>query len=298
MYINDQHFLCFLSIAETLDYSITAKELALTPRSVMNNISSLENELGVKLLDDQGHHLHLSSAGKLFFDYFCKLEKDLGTASQLTGSSQKNNTLTVAYCDWIDCPDYLLNALRLFQSEFPMINIRLRCDSAFKNFELLQSGEVDAVLSSHFSAQSSKTPFVSRIIDEAPLYFAVSKHLQAITAPSNLSFLSHTACLTTVLEQEDREDVICRIRRLYRSIGISPIAVNFLPNWNSVYTEVYMGNGLTIVPAYNHIFKLKNFNFIPVKQNVTITFNRSYKTPNKYIPIFEKILIQQMEARK
>ncbi|MNL65286.1 Hca operon transcriptional activator [compost metagenome] len=66
--MNIQQLKCFVSLAETLNFSKTAEKLNLTQPAVSHNIKSLENELGILLFVRNKRTVNLTLAGNSFYE--------------------------------------------------------------------------------------------------------------------------------------------------------------------------------------------------------------------------------------
>ena len=59
----------FISVAQTLNYSETAKSAYISQPALTKQINKLESELGVKLFDRSKHGVSLTYAGEEFYKY-------------------------------------------------------------------------------------------------------------------------------------------------------------------------------------------------------------------------------------
>ncbi len=59
----------FISVSQTLNFTMTAGEFFMTQQTVSSNIKSLENHLGVKLLNRDSHSVSLTAEGEEFVGY-------------------------------------------------------------------------------------------------------------------------------------------------------------------------------------------------------------------------------------
>ena len=60
---------CFLAVANSLNFSRAAEQLRLTQPAVSHQISSLEDELGVRLFSRTSRSVRLTQEGYLFTQY-------------------------------------------------------------------------------------------------------------------------------------------------------------------------------------------------------------------------------------
>lgn len=79
----------FIKVVEAGSFSAAARDSSSTS-SVARQIKSLEDELGVRLLNRNTRGISLSEPGRLFYERACKLAADLNNARSEAQSFQKN----------------------------------------------------------------------------------------------------------------------------------------------------------------------------------------------------------------
>ncbi|HIX70957.1 MAG TPA: LysR family transcriptional regulator [Candidatus Enterococcus stercoravium] len=79
----DYHYLTFLTVCETLNYTEAARRLNLTQPAVSKHIAQLQEELGVTLLEYKQKRLYLTEAGQYLYKLVAHMKKegDLGLSS-------------------------------------------------------------------------------------------------------------------------------------------------------------------------------------------------------------------------
>lgn len=77
--MNDRQLLCFLTVAQTLNFSAAAKELFCTQPALSYQIRSLEQELNVTLLRRSTTHVELTEAGRVLLPQAQQLYRQLLT---------------------------------------------------------------------------------------------------------------------------------------------------------------------------------------------------------------------------
>ena len=71
--MNHRQLDCFLTVAETLNFSQAAKQLYLSQAAVSQQIQSLEKELGFPLFVRTRHQVELTEAGRYFYLFLSRL---------------------------------------------------------------------------------------------------------------------------------------------------------------------------------------------------------------------------------
>lgn len=87
----------FISVAQTLNFTRSARLLYISESTVSKNIAKLENELQVKLFERKAHHLILTSEGVYFFKKAKKItnELDIAIANLKKKGNQYNDEITI-----------------------------------------------------------------------------------------------------------------------------------------------------------------------------------------------------------
>lgn len=72
----DYHYLTFLVVCETLNYTEAARRLNLTQPAVSKHIAQLQDELGVTLFEYKQKHLYLTEAGHYLYQLVAHMKKE------------------------------------------------------------------------------------------------------------------------------------------------------------------------------------------------------------------------------
>ncbi len=79
----------FIKVVEAGSFSAAARD-SMSVSSIARQIKSLEDELGVRLLNRNTRNLSLSEPGRLFYERACKLATDFGNAKSEASSFQQS----------------------------------------------------------------------------------------------------------------------------------------------------------------------------------------------------------------
>ena len=123
----------FMSIAETLSFSDTAKQLHLSQPTVSHHIKGLERALGVALFDRSTHRVKLTEAGRLMYPRVKQLIRDTVEIHQMVEATQQNilGSLKIA-CSTTTGKYILPQFAARFHECHPGVQITiLRCTSSF-----------------------------------------------------------------------------------------------------------------------------------------------------------------------
>jgi DNA-binding transcriptional LysR family regulator len=141
MSIELRHLRCFLAVAEESSVTRAAARLGLTQPSVSRALASLEQHVGVRLVDRSTHHLALTAAGRAFRDKAAVAVAAFDDALDTGRLPQRPLRLGHA---WSALGPYTTPLLRRWQREHPDVPLELlRVDDRTAG---LARGEVDAAV--------------------------------------------------------------------------------------------------------------------------------------------------------
>lgn len=288
--MNDLNVACFLSVVRTLSFAISAKEFYITQQAVSRNIQSLENELGVLLFHRHYHSVRLTHAGEEFYKAFDEMSQKRFIYSKTIGDDNSSKSLRVGYTSWSGMPANLNTRIDEFARQSrESLYISLVEASDREIFDYLNTGEIEVALIPRYIADNFGDGFTALPIAEIPLYIVIEVDHPLISLSQTsiaLSNLPHIACRAT---ETDDEAVKWRVHREYIDLDFYPKSIRVLPNPESVFTEVLMGNGITFSPD-NRFTKCEDLAIFPLPRTVTICAVRLHQNENSHVFAFEKYL--------
>ncbi len=140
----------FIIAAERQNFSIAAKQLNLTQPTISHHIKTLEQELGIQLINRSDHVVHLTEAGRLLLPWARKLIRQSNELQELMFSMDKNIVGQIRIACSTAAGKYILPQLSArFLKQFPAIQISiLACTSEHIIHNLLNNDANLAVSSS------------------------------------------------------------------------------------------------------------------------------------------------------
>lgn len=137
--INYGEIITFLSVAKTLNMSVSADELSVTQPAVSKRISRLEKNYGLILFQRTGNGLRLTPAGKVFYEELSGSFKNIETAFSKAYTVQSGITrnFTIGYDGFFDLP-LLYELAEQFRQTYHGVDINIRytpnesCDELFE----------------------------------------------------------------------------------------------------------------------------------------------------------------------
>lgn len=136
---------CFLAVAQYLNFSKAAEDIRITQPAVSHQISSLEEELGVKLFTRTSKNVSLTPEGVLFLPDADNILKIAHSASERLGSREKPILLDIG-CQGSLEASLLPAALKALKQEYPNLRPIIHLVPFETLASFLEAGKLHAVL--------------------------------------------------------------------------------------------------------------------------------------------------------
>lgn len=206
----------FVTIVDCNSFTEAAEQCYISQSAISQQMSALENELGVKLFERDGRKFKLTAAGEYFYgkskallasaDEICKETKRIGPDSELK--------LDIGYLSSYYGYE-LQNAVVEFSRIYPEVVVRIFKGSHEELFRALKDGQANIVMSDQRRAFSDE--YENYILAQGPAYVDVSQN-SPLAQKEYLTTdeVSSTPCIL-VAEREEEENE----RRFYEdTLGI------------------------------------------------------------------------------
>ena len=147
--MNTNQITCFISAAETLNFTRTAKQLYLTQPTVTHHIASLEEELGYALFERVNKQVVLTPAGRKFYQLMKTVSMDIQnavlTAKHYGGMFRQELVIGCGSSEYENI--YLPEVIRTFKTEHEDTYISFNLSPIREKLQLLQEGKIDVLFS-------------------------------------------------------------------------------------------------------------------------------------------------------
>lgn len=290
--MNDMEIACFISVARTGSFTISARELSSTQQAVSRNIQSLENELGFPLLHRGSQSVSLTWAGQRFLQWRIDHDAQLSTLERRSRrlSAEGKDELYIGWNDWTGCPPGLDDDIRGFRQAYPHVNLHLRQGSTEDIASMLSDGNVDIAILPEYSTHNLGGLIVSPPFMTQPLY-VISRDFEQLPPYTTLSSMRY---LAAPMGEQNEDSVRRRIHMFCAELGIVPKVLEILPNVRSTFSELLCGNSYTIAPApHNH----QGLHPLPLPgQNIRLVFVTSQAYVSPWVSLFESYVRQRRHS--
>ena len=145
--MNTQQLLCFVCVADRLNFTKAAEELFLSPPTVTHHIQTLEAELGTPLLIRNSKMVRLTEAGRGFYND----AKEILAKIEIAQKKLRDNTHTAVRLFHIGCTSstelqYLKPPLRMLGEKYPGFNPIVHMQDYFSLKKMFEAEQLDILL--------------------------------------------------------------------------------------------------------------------------------------------------------
>ena len=243
--INEVSIRCFLTLAETLSFTETAKQTFMTQQSVSKYIAKLEEDLGFQLFIRTHHYVMITKAGENFYQLFHKLSEDFDTTMQKTRRYYDNlhNSLHIGYLEWLSISENVSSALNTLKEENPDLRFIGEKHPQYELNQLFLNHKLDLIITYREFAPKSAGIRKLKILD-TPLLLMASPDNPLVRPGAAAADFKNEPFIKAATSRESLSETKTRARRQCREIGFTPSEIIVSPNLESAYMAVEFGQGV------------------------------------------------------
>lgn len=252
--VNENKIRCFLTLAETLSFTETAKRLYMTQQGVSKNISQTEEELGFPLFTRSRRSVALTKEGEKCYAIFSEFVKEYTEFLSCSRDDldRQVNTLRVGYQNWLDlggAPGKARAALREFMPDVELVGETYSPGVLIRR---LIECNLDLILI-HKRFCNLLSNFKQIELNQTPMLMLVAKSNPLNSSYANYKTFCNEPFLIDTFEFESSTDTLLRAQRELQEYGLNPSKIIIVPNRDSAYTAAELGQGILVSNAMAHI---------------------------------------------
>ena len=245
--INETRMRCFLTLAESLSFTETAKRLYMTQQGVSKHIANIEKKMGFPLFVRSHHTVSLTAEGERCYQIVSRFmhEYEPFLASAQARHSISSKILRIGYQDWLDYGLALDLALDALRSVIPNLEITGERHSPSALRQLLLSDKLDLILIHQRFAPPGPEVNILELC-RSPMVVMVSKDHPRNSPTATYQTFSDELFLIDALENESPVTSVRRGQRELQSYGLTSNRLLVLPNRESAYNAAKLGQGVIV----------------------------------------------------
>lgn len=273
MDINYELYKVFYYVANTLSFSEASKRLFISQSAVSQSIKLLEKKLEQTLFIRSTKKVQLTPEGEILLRHIepaMNLIKR-GEAQIMEASATGAGQLRVGASDTI-CRYFLVPYLNRFHNDFPNAHIKVTNQTSTGCVELLESGEVDLIVTNYPNSHLNNMNHVSIIHEFHDVFIASRKHFDLGDKPQSLKELQKHPILML-----DRKSTTSEfLHNLFQQQQLDLVPEIELSSNDLLIDLARIGLGIAFIPDYClnenaddlYIIKLKKE--LPARQLVVV----------------------------
>lgn len=194
-----QQIISFISVAETKNYTYSAKQLYVTQPTLSNQIKTLEKELGYVLFRRTNNGIELTEAGETFLtearymiSHYEKAKKKLYLADKL-----KTEVLRIGYFANHEL-NSVLPILTKLKEKYPHLQLDLKVDARTNLLYALKDKELDMVVT-----YSIDKEMISGLSFHRLFSCESGEHMMMLAVPKNHPLSKKKSCSLENLKEDD-----------------------------------------------------------------------------------------------
>jgi len=243
--INELKIKCFLTLAETLNFTAAGKKLYISQQALSRHIANLEQDMGVKLFARSRNSVELTEAGEHFYIFFKETAaRYFSLLSEFQGGKGQTKNIRIGYQNWLDLGPAIGRALLVLKEKTPDLHLLGERHSPVALISLLESGNLDIILI-HERFIPAYDWFSKLLLIKAPMQLVVARNDPLCKLyRQDYHIFEARPLLIDAFEGESQEATIKRAQKELKPYNFTPKEIIVLPNRDSIYTEAALGRGV------------------------------------------------------
>ena len=273
----------FLAAAESLNFSEAARKLYVTQPTLSYGISSLEDQLQLKLFERGGRSLALTPAGKVFLENIRDVIRDVEIAIDKAKKIEHNFLPSLAI-GFLGSPIkiYFPVWIPAFFKQHPEIDLNLMQMEMGNLHSALEDGTIDLACTRSVDLIDSKWAVWQKICDDPMCLVVRSDHHLASCTKVDLRTLRDEHFI--IVDEKASPSWHKYIMQLCKNRGLDPIVVNSPVHMETVYTLVDAGMGITLMAKSAKNYNIKSLVFIELEgddamSDVVVAWQKNASNP-------------------
>ncbi|OOG52440.1 LysR family transcriptional regulator [Rhodanobacter sp. B05] len=257
----------FVAVAEELSFTRAALRLHLSQPPLSQQIQSLEQDLGVRLLERSKRQVKLTEPGRVFLEQARQIlaKADEARGQVAAAAAGYSGHLRLAYTVSVSFHPALPRTLLRYGQIAPRVGLKLVEMYTEPQFAALLADEIDAgfVRSEPVHAQDARRLRLN-VIDREPLLLAMpARH--PLAGHSSLGLAEVAGDSFVSQPRELAATLYDRLVTLANNAGFQPSIVQQAQQINGLLALVAAGLGLALVPASLRAVRLGGVSYVPLE---------------------------------
>ncbi|NDV27900.1 LysR family transcriptional regulator [Desulfovibrio sp. JC010] len=254
----------FIAVAEELHFGRAARRVHIAQPPFSQQIKSLEEEIGARLLERNSRKVRLTNEGRYFYkqamDIMAHVEEATATAGRMAKGEYGN--VRVGFLE-IAMDSLLPEAVRSFSHRYPGVSVRLSQFGASIQLEKIHSGELDVGFS---------TVYLHAMEGLSSVKLFSKKHVLAVpedhifTAKKSVSLKDIAGENLLLFPRTGQPDLYDSIMDAFTSRGLVPKVRQEISGLSGASALISSGMGVTFLPDNSRVSR-KGIAMVPISDD-------------------------------
>lgn len=265
--LNETMIRCFLSLAETLSFTETARQMYMTQQSVSKYIMKLEEDLGFRLFLRTHHYVTLTRAGEKYYEFFSEASERFSAVTEEMSQyyDRLYNSFRFGFLEMLEISSGISDALKRLKESHEGIHFVGEKHPQFELIERFFSRDLDLIIT--YAEFAPKGTGIKKLkVLESPLVLLVSKDYPKDIDGEGISAYKNEPFIKAATSHESLTESRARARRQCRQLGFTPSEIIIAPNIESAYMATELGQGVFVSTMLSRISMRSDLICYPIGQ--------------------------------
>jgi DNA-binding transcriptional LysR family regulator len=269
--LNETCINCFLSLAQTLNFTKTASLMSFSQQAVSQMISRMERDMGVHLFIRSNHHVAITPAGREFYEFFSKYKEEYLQLCARTKAryAEVPHAFNAGYQNWIDHGLEAKIAFEDIRQVAPKLDIFVSRRSPGGLVQGLLNRELDLAVMYGRWAPSLNEIRITKLLELELVLLVSADHPLATDDAVYTDFFNEPFIIDT-FENESAAAAKRRLKSEVSLLGFTPREVITMRDREAVYTTVELGAGIALSSSIARVVRSYHVRAYPtgIKENL------------------------------
>lgn len=271
MNIELRHLRYFVAVAEELHFGRAAERLRISQPPLSQQIQSLEDMVGARLLARNNRNVSLTQAGEMFLKEAYQVLDQVNRAAEKAARLERGEIgeLTIGFTSSAPFISVVSRSLRAFRQLSPDVHIKMREVNTKQQLEPLLNGELDLGV-----MRNTRLPDALEhqlLLCEPLLAVVPNGHPLTHKAPGTLRFADLAQEPFVFFSREVGTALYDEILALLASAGIAPYITQEVGEAMTIIGLVAAGLGISILPTSFGRVKIDGVTYLPLAEPEAMT---------------------------
>ncbi len=280
--LTEANLRCFLSLAETLNFTHTAKELHMSQQAVSQHISRLEEELGFPLFERTRRSVSLTKGGRQMFEFWAKTFREFSLLRDLCQArySSPCGSLRVGYQNWMNFGPANNIALNRFEKAYPDTMVETMRGGPGVLLQRLEERDLNLVLIYERFVQDPGQ-FKRMELMSAPIMLMISPTNPKVKDDAVFEDFITEPFVFDAFPNEPSSEALRRAEKEVAMYGLKPSRIIMSDSRDSAYTEAELGRGFVLSTDISRISNSSDLRKYPTgaEEHIVCLWNEDEKNP-------------------